>query len=139
MNPPKRLQTQTERDLEGLAKRKEREAAVVDFIAEESSQAYSDPDERRRFRADKKPEDRIGRLEEKHDDLDEKVDAIYGDVREMRGELKVLPELVDLIKGKTSNEHETTRLAMTSRTKVILAIVALASTAVGAFVKWVAS
>ncbi len=130
-----RHQSQTERDLEGIAARRERARSpalpmgVPAFVCEELTGNY-EGEELARARALRNPSDRFERLEKKQDeDRNEfkSLSGIVGDLREdvagMRGELKVLPEILALIKSKDSNEHATTRHRMTSREKVLAATI----------------
>lgn len=71
MVPPKRLQTQTERDEASWAARKEREA-TPEPVDEDVTGQYSG--EALRVMRSRRPTDRrLGRLEEKHDELSEEL------------------------------------------------------------------
>src|SRR3954469_4957309 len=63
-----RQQSQTERDVEGFAARREREASVPSFTDRDITGQYQGP-ELAEARSTRHPLDRINRLEEKHDDL----------------------------------------------------------------------
>lgn len=79
----RRMQSQTERDAEGLAAKRERESsshesAVPDpFDAEEITGRLAG-DELAEARAQRPSNDRIGRLEEKHDALADEVIGVRG-------------------------------------------------------------
>jgi hypothetical protein len=124
--PPKRIQSATERDMAGLTARKEREAAPCEVNPETSSN-YEGP-ELKDWRSKRPTDKRVERLEEKYDELADKVSAIHGDVREMRGELKTA---LSLFAPERKEVHTTERHRIDSRTKVIIAIVGAAGTAVG--------
>lgn len=117
------MQSQTERDMAGLQARREREAAPQEFADEEDSKAYSPP-ERRNLRSKRPTDKRVERLEEKHDRLDEKVDGIDSRTARMEGKLDTALSLVTVA-------HTTERHRIDSRTKVIIAIVGAAGTAIG--------
>jgi hypothetical protein len=93
MKKPTRMQSQDDRDAEGLAARREREAAVKEFSNDEITGRYEgeELDEKRDERDDK---DRIVRLEKKHDslkkDVQKKHEELKGDVKELRGDVKQL-------------------------------------------------
>lgn len=142
---PKRLQSQTERDLAGIAARRERHAApaqgVPEFEVEEFTGRY-EGEELAAMRKKRPTDERIGRLEEKHDSLTTTVNNLRVDVASIDGKLDVLPELVSLLKGKTTaeaaaraDEHATKRLGMTNRTKIVLGILGvLGSGGIGALI-----
>jgi hypothetical protein len=107
---PKRHQSQTERDIAGLAAKREREAAPA-FIEEELTGQY-EGEELAEMRATRRPmPTRISRLEQKHDDLAKSVGETREIVAEMSGKLDVLPSLVDAVKGMaeraSTREHVT--------------------------------
>jgi len=96
------MQSQDERDEEGLAARREREGlakdsspvlSTRDFPNEEITGSYEgeELEARRRGRA---PDERFGRLENKHDelkrDVEKKHDELKKDVSEVRADVKVL-------------------------------------------------
>jgi hypothetical protein len=122
VTPPKRFQSQSERDFAGLAAKREREA-VPAFVEEECTGKY-DGDELKEARALRPTDKRLEKLEDKHDKLDEKVDAIHGDVREMRGELKSAISLL-------SEGHKTQRVRISTNAKILIAIATAAIGAVG--------
>lgn len=134
---PKRQQTQTERDLEGLAARRERVRSApfgvpVDF--DDDITGNHEGEDLARLRAQRATPERLAHLESKYDRLGEQVNAIHVDVAGMRGELKVLPKLLELLEGKQAaaveaakDEQTTKRLGMTTRTQVILGILGLFS------------
>jgi hypothetical protein len=135
-----RHQSQTERDIAGMAARRERQAAprgVPEFVAEELTGNY-EGEELARMRARRPTPHRLALLETKHDDLAGTVGEMRVDVARIDGKLDVLPELLSILRGKSVaqqaahvTEHETKRLGMANRTKVVLAVVALLGTALG--------
>jgi hypothetical protein len=115
--PPKwpRHQTGTQRDVEGFAKKKERDSRTMPTVKAVDDEVTAKTDigsiERKEGRRERDPLDRIDRLEDKHDRLDDKVDTISSKVDTMSGKLDVLPKLVDAVKTiaeqRASNEHVT--------------------------------
>jgi hypothetical protein len=93
MKKPTRMQSQDERDAEGLAARREREAVVKESSNDEITGRYEgeELDEKRDERDEK---ERIVRLEKKHDalkkDVQKKHEELKGDVKELRGDVKQL-------------------------------------------------
>jgi predicted transcriptional regulator len=133
--PPKRLQSQSERDIAGLAARRVREriGAVPEFVAEEVTGQYQG-EELAQMRARRPTDQRIARVEEKFDALESTVSDMRVEVGKIDGKLDVLPRLLSLLEGKNTNEHETKRQGMASRTKVIVTVVGAVGTAIGAVV-----
>jgi hypothetical protein len=138
---PKRFQSQTERDLAGIEARRDRHRSaprgIPEFRSEEVTGQY-EGEELAQARAKRPTDERIARLEQKHDSLDGMVNDMRVELGNVSGKLDVLPDLVDLIRGKsaadqarTADEHETRRLSMTTRAKVVIAIVGLAGAALG--------
>ncbi len=125
-----RIQSSTDRDIHGIAAKKEREAAPEEFANEEDSMAHDVP-VRKEIRAKRDTKERLGKVEEKQDKLEDKVSAIHGDVREMRGELKTA---LSLIAPERKEVHTTERHRIDSRTKIIIAIVGAVGTAIGVVV-----
>ncbi len=82
---PRRHQTSTERDVQGLAARRERDAAVPAVVERDITGRY-EGEELHRHRAKRPTQDRIQRLEDKHD-------AVAKDVHEMRGEVGAILRL----------------------------------------------
>lgn len=74
---------------------------------------------------------RLARLEAKQDEDRGNLHELAVGLAGIRGELKVLPELVELIKSKSNNEHQTRRLSMTTRARVIIAVVGALGTGLG--------
>lgn len=89
--PPKRFQSQTERDVAGFAARQERDAAP-EQVDEDVTGQYSG-EVLRVMRARRGTHERIGRLEEKHDKLADEVGEIAKNSREMKGSLGMLVEM----------------------------------------------
>ena len=94
------MQSQDDRDAEGLAARREREAVVKEFSNDEITGRYEGEllDEKR---AERLPAERILRLERKNDelkkDVEKKHDELKGDVKEVRDDVKQLSgEVSDL-------------------------------------------
>ena len=108
------MQTQTERDVEGLAakKEREREGGVPAEFASEEITGRLQGEELMEARAHRPTDERIGRLEQKHDQLAQEVGGVRVEVAKMSGKLEVLPQLVDAVKevGKHANEREHIRL-----------------------------
>lgn len=137
--PAKRQQTQTERDLDGLAARRERARSApfgVPVTFDEVTGNY-EGEELAQMRARRPTDMRLRILEQKQDDdradhkaLVAKVDQIHVDVAGMRGELSVLPKLLDLLEGK----EQTKRLGISTRGKIIIAALGVASTVLAAVV-----
>lgn len=97
---PTRMQSQDDRDAEGLAARREREAVVKESSNDEITGRYEGEllDEKR---AERPPDERILRLERKNDelkaDVEKKHDELKGDVKEVRDDVKQLSgEVSDL-------------------------------------------
>lgn len=130
-SPPKRLQSQTERDIAGMAARRERHRSsplgVPEFHSEDVTGQYEGED-LAQARARRPTPERLERLEKgrdadraDHKELVKKVDAIHGDVAEIRGEMKHIPRMLELLEGK----EQTKRLGMANRTKIILGVLSL--------------
>lgn len=128
MTPPKpRMQSQTERDLAGLQARKERDAAPLVEVSGEITGKY-DGDELVQMRGKRATEERIERLEAKHDTVDSKVDEIGQRVARMEGKLDTA---LSVIVPAHRESHATERARIDGRTKVIIAIVGGIGTLVG--------
>lgn len=110
--PALRMQSQDERDMEGLAAihkdkrdRREREAVVKEFLSEEITGRYEgeELEERRRTRA---PDERFDRLEKKHDelkhDVEKKHDELKKDVSDVRSDVKGLSGQVSDMRSDVS-------------------------------------
>jgi uncharacterized coiled-coil protein SlyX len=104
---PPRLQSQTERDMAGLAAKRERESAP-DFVEPEITGNY-EGDELANVRARRPTPMRLSRLETKHDELRDVVTEMRVEVSGMSGKLDVLPSLVsavrDSVKSSQQREH----------------------------------
>jgi hypothetical protein len=157
IKPDRRRQSQTERDVTGFAARKDRLRSAVQGVPvlvpdfDDLTGKYEGKD-LALARAKRPTEERIGRLEKKQDedraDLKSLVAVVTNmrvDFAGVRGELKVLPELVELIKNKNASEHElirnknaseheTKRHGMTTRSKVIIAIASAVGTGIAALI-----
>lgn len=91
-------------------------------------------EELQRIRARRPTPERLRKLEVKqdedrkaHQELVKIVTDTRVEVAGLRGELKVLPELVDLIKGRETTE----RLRLNTRAKIIIAAIPLATAIAG--------
>lgn len=124
------MQSQTERDLAGLQARKERDAAPTVEISGEITGRY-DGDELLQMRSKRPTDERIAKLEAKHDTLVETVTEVRLDVREMRAEVRTLVKHVELA---LSEQHKTERVRISSRAKLMIAIVGAVGTAIGVVV-----
>lgn len=87
------MQSQDERDMEGLAARRERERdGVVRELGGEEITGRYEGEELETRRATRPPDERFNRLENKHDelkrDVDKKHDDLKADVRRTHDELK---------------------------------------------------
>lgn len=109
-----------DRALVGAAKRRTPRAgvaitpqAVPVEVPDEVTGNY-EGDELRAIRSRRSTDERIGRLEDKHDELRAVVGETREDVSAMRGEMKALPRLVDLIEKMASGAH----VALTAQVKV---------------------
>lgn len=119
----RRSQTQTERDLEGLAKKRERDSAVHDVIPNpferEPITGNYEGEELQRMRREKRTTgERVDRLEMKHDQLVQDVTETRVLVGEMRGELKVLPELVSVVKSVAQAGAQREHVTFTAKVDV---------------------
>jgi hypothetical protein len=100
-----RMQSQDERDAEGLAARREREAVVKESSNDEITGRYEGEqlDEKRNEREDG---ERFIRLEKKHDvlkkDVQKKHDELKGDVKELRGDVKELSSEFSILRSEVS-------------------------------------
>lgn len=108
----------------------------VPLFTEEEYTDQLDGDELRDARATRSPQDRLARLEEKHDSLAEKYDTMLqkheefrndiGDrvgkvevaVADMGGQFKVIPRLVDAMEKATSSLQQRDHFAFTARVDV---------------------
>ena len=98
--------------------------ATPEFIAEDVTGQYQG-EELARFRARRPTDERIGRLEAKHDKLVETVGAVDKTVANMAGKLETF---LETIAADRLAAHQTERVRIGSRAKVIVGI----ATAVGA-------
>ena len=99
------MQSQDERDAEGFAALKERGGAVKEFAGEEITGHY-EGEELNVRRAARPPDERFGRLENKHDDLkrdvEKKHDDLKKDVSDVRSDVKVLSGQVSNMRSDVS-------------------------------------
>ncbi len=116
-----RMQSQTERDAEGLAAKKERESGTPDvtFPADEITGKHAGV-ELAELRAMRPTDERIGRLETKHDQLATEVrtkndqfatevSGVRVEVAKMSGKLEVLPDLVKAVEKVADRAAEQDR------------------------------
>jgi hypothetical protein len=89
--------------------------AVPAFIEEEATGRYEGED-LKRIRAKRKTDERVARLEDKHDSLAETVTEIRVDVGEMRAEVRTL---VKHVEAALTEQHQTERVRINGRTKII--------------------
>jgi hypothetical protein len=102
-------------------------ARGVEFIPEEVTGVY-EGEELARFRSRRPTDERIGRVEVKLDRGDERLGALEQTVAKMDGKLDTV---LDFIKSDRDNTHQTERIRIGSRAKVIIAIVGAIGTAIG--------
>lgn len=99
------MQSQDDRDAEGLAARRERDSVVKEFAGEEITGQY-EGEELEEFRARRPTPDRIKRLEKKQDelkaDVEKKHDEIKRDVAEVRSDLKTVSGQVSDMRSDVS-------------------------------------
>jgi hypothetical protein len=136
MSPPRRLQSQTERDFEGLAAKREREAAPVLVPEEDDYTGRYEGEELAEMRSQRSIDRRVGKLETKHDDLVEKVGAMHGDLREMRGEFR---QAMTTLNATLTEGAKTQRTRISTNGKIIIAIVGAAITMIGTVIAAVMS
>jgi len=102
---PLRMQSQDERDAEGMAARRGRDAIVKEFGNEEITGRYEGA-ELDDMRAQRLELERIGRLEKKHDelkrDVEKKHDELKGDVKDVRADVKELSGHVSDLRSEVS-------------------------------------
>lgn len=117
---PPRLQSPTERELDSDRGRRDRATPRGgEMIPEE----FDDPitgnyegEELQRMRRDKRSTgERLDRLEVKHDALVKDVTETRVIVGEMKGELKVLPELVSIVKDVAKQRAEQEHVTFTQK------------------------
>ena len=124
----RRAQTSTERDLSGLARR--RAEAAPEFVCEDITGQY-EGDALRTERSKRPTDKRIARLEEKHDLLVKTVGETREDVAGMRGELRAFLVVVE---SERKAAHQTERVRITSRARIIVGIVGAIGVAIGAVI-----
>jgi hypothetical protein len=130
-----RLQSQTERDMAGIAARRERERQRIAALGVpvpvsefgDITGQYEGAD-LARARARRPTDARIERLEKKHDELALAVVGLGKGMANIEGKLDVLPRLLSLIESKSADEQKTKRHGMTTRSKVFIAIVGVLGT-----------
>lgn len=85
----RRAQTSTERDLDGMAAKKEREAAPSEIEDESSAACSHDPDLLRQYRSKRSTQKRLEILETKHDELQSRYDRLVNNVLASRTKIIV--------------------------------------------------
>ena len=119
---PKRIQSQTERDFDGLEARAERERESRDVhpipIEFDEITGQHHGEELRAMRAARPPELRLERLEDKHDELVTIVTDTRLTVSKIEGKLDVLPELVSVVKGIATAREQREHLKFTAQVEV---------------------
>lgn len=116
--PPRRLQTSTERDLEGVAQRRARESTPIVSVPDEITGQY-EGEELAAARARRPTAERVARLEVKHDALAGVVSDTREEVAKMSGKLDVLPDLVRAV--QQSGERSAAREHVTFTAQVDVA------------------
>lgn len=121
---PKRFQSQTERDAEGFAAKREREAAPP-FVEPEITGNYTGP-ELAEMRATRRPETRLALLEEKqdkdreaHHELVSVVSDLRVDVAKMSVKLDALPQLVAMLSADKADALDARKHGRERLTKII--------------------
>lgn len=112
-----RHQSQTERDMSGLAAKREREAAPDDFADEADSRAH-DISERPRIRADRPFLTRFEKLEEFKDEAIESFAEIKVSIAEIRGDQKAAATSLRSIEKHLDNAEHKERIAHEAKTEV---------------------
>lgn len=97
---PRRHQTATERDVEGIEARRERDQAIPAFVEDEVTGQYQG-DELKAMRSKRPTNQRLSRLEQKHDDLSRDVSEIKGGVGAI---LKLSAEAADAREKREQRE-----------------------------------
>lgn len=136
----KRHQSQTERDMQGLAAKRDRESVPFE-VPEEITGSY-EGDELQEMRELRPTDKRIGRLEQKHDSLARVVNDFRADigakVGEMSGKLDVLPKLVEMVSNaqhlQAQDNLDARKHSRERVTKIIGGAIALVTS--GAFIGW---
>lgn len=99
------MQSQDERDAEGFAARKERDGVVKESAGEEITGRH-EGEELGARRAQRPPDERFGRLEQKHDelkkDVEKKHDELKKDVSDVRSDVKTLSGHVNDMRSDVS-------------------------------------
>ncbi len=136
---PRRHQSQTERDFAGIAARRDRARALphgvpLPVFEEDDLTGQYEGEDLERARARRPTHKRIGHIEKKQDGLVKVVGDLRADVSHINGKLDILPQLLKLLEGRNTTEHETQRHGMTTRAKVITTIVGAVAAALGALI-----
>ena len=112
------MQTATERDLAGIAARRERESAVPEQVFD-SETGRCEGEELRRIREARSPERRFERIEER-------LDSLEPSVARVEGKLDILVSLAEKAeerKARSEQEsHRTERVRIGSRAKIVVGV-----------------
>lgn len=109
---PGRHQTHTERDFEGLAARRERESAApardvdLEDLTDRHAAAEIDEDELAELRALREPDDRLGKLERKHDKLEATVTETRVDIGHIKGSVETIKDLAVRAEQERDARHK---------------------------------
>lgn len=95
----------------------ERSGRSESFSAEEVT-GVLEGDDLRTARSHRPTDERIFRLEEKHDVLDAKVDRIEVAVADMGGQFKVIPRLVDAMEKATTAFQQREHVTLTAKVDI---------------------
>lgn len=137
MKKPTRMQSQDERDAEGIAARRERDrGTVAKELTEEEITGRYEGEQLEEKRAERGDTERIGRLEKKHDELKSDVRQLSGEVSSLRTEVSdtrsevagavgkidgqsgVLTEMLDLVKKTVAQTAEREHVSFTAKVEV---------------------
>jgi hypothetical protein len=120
---PRRAQSSSERDVEGMKARLERDSAAHEAIPEafegpETVTGNYEGETLREFRRQRPTGERLDRLEVKHDSLDAVVTETRVAVGRIEGKLEVLPKLVSIIETAAQARNEREHVTFTSQVSV---------------------
>lgn len=125
MPQPKRPPTHHDRDVfepktppKGVAA----QLAAPEFITDEVTGQYDDPEELAAARARRPVPDRLAKLEQKHDEfrdaVDKRLNAVEVAVASVGGEMKVIPRLVDAMQEATKALQQREHVTLTAKVEV---------------------
>jgi hypothetical protein len=122
--PPKRLQSQTERDFDGLKARREREAGAPEFVCEDPTGTYGG-EELKAERRKREPDKRIEHIEDRLDDhgkkfeaLGERLGGVESAVAGLEGQMTIVPELVSTMRDATKAMRDRETVVFTAKVDV---------------------